>query len=1011
VAAPTEILVTTGAVVVGTTILIIAAIAASRRLKAERQRTLEESRRFAEQLDSLAASVLVLVSKYAALLAFSSGYLMKKDYDQLRAEAAPVVARILEVPAEHRCIHPQAEDIQKLLAWYTNEGLREQRNNEYKAHEMAACARLFDDINGNRLDNQQRDAVVTDEYSNLVIAGAGSGKTLTVVGKLKYLVERWRVNPSEILVTSFTRKSVEELAARIAQAGVHGVSTKTFHALGLSVLDKPAVANENELSSCILRYLRSEILESPDRIKAYLEFYGCYSYIPEDYGEFDSDSDRIQELKSMDLVTLKGQLYGVAEERKGAHDTLQGEKVKSLEELIIANHLFLNGVQYEYERPYSGAYESKGSRAYQPDFYLPDYDIWLEHFGIDENGLAPWLGSLGEERKYCNDIVWKRGVHKQNQTRLIESYSFWNKDNKLIDNLDALLTSNGVELRQDLDMLVRHYERLCQDEKLLKSIVELISTFVSLFKANNTTLTAVNQKAMAAYRDDAFMLHRYQLFIEFTAPIIKFYQLVLRGKDLVDFDDMINHATQAIRINGVPEHYKYIIVDEYQDISASRFGLINAIRDKTGAKLVCVGDDWQSIYRFAGSDVTLFTSFDKFSGFHEKLRIEGTYRNSQSLIDTASEFIMENPSQLPKVMVSRKPQQNPSPIAVLSLKSQVEALSQALDEILASEGFSGSILILGRLNDDLDSLFNDRNTAGAPDEVLRRFTSRKDTKSGDIDVAYRGYSNIKFITVHRAKGLEADEVIVLNLVNDKYGFPNKIADDPLLNLLLADSDDYQYAEERRLFYVAMTRTRNRVYLITSHAEAYKGHSVFVDELLDDNGNEAIRLITEEGERAPTHCPRCGKGILVVRRNSMDGREFLGCTNYPFCEKTYPSTEVLRHQVKCPQCGGWMVKRSGRYGDFYGCTNFSDGCKATIDIASTYKGSHTLTSVGRQAGASGRSSQLRNNRAGHTVKKGQSTGPSCPVCGASMVLRTGPYGQFYGCSSWPSCPGTRKRGYR
>jgi ssDNA-binding Zn-finger/Zn-ribbon topoisomerase 1 len=216
----------------------------------------------------------------------------------------------------------------------------------------------------------------------------------------------------------------------------------------------------------------------------------------------------------------------------------------------------------------------------------------------------------------------------------------------------------------------------------------------------------------------------------------------------------------------------------------------------------------------------------------------------------------------------------------------------------------------------LDSLFNDRNTAGAPDEVLRRFTSRKDTKSGDIDVAYRGYSNIKFITVHRAKGLEADEVIVLNLVNDKYGFPNKIADDPLLNLLLADSDDYQYAEERRLFYVAMTRTRNRVYLITSHAEAYKGHSVFVDELLDDNGNEAIRLITEEGERAPTHCPRCGKGILVVRRNSMDGREFLGCTNYPFCEKTYPSTEVLRHQVKCPQCGGWMVKRSGRYGDFH-----------------------------------------------------------------------------------------------
>lgn len=902
---------------------MVTAVVRSRRLRA---------RGFAEQLDSLVPRIRALVSKYGAQLSFSSGYLMKKDYDQLRTEVAPVFTKILSVPVKHRDIHPQAEDIKRLLIYYTDEGLREQRNSEYRAHEMAVCVQLFDNISGKSLDNQQRDAIVTDEYSNLVVAGAGSGKTLTVVGKLKYLIERWGVNPAEILVTSFTRKSVDDLAKRIAEAGISGVSTKTFHALGLSVLDKPGVANENELRGCILRYLRSEILKSPKLIQAYLEFYGCYSKIPEDYGEFDSDGDRIQELKSMDLVTLKGRINDIAENLKGTHDTLQGEKVKSVEELIIANHLFLNGVRYEYEKPYSGAYESTGARAYQPDFYLPDYDLWLEHFGIDEDGRAPWLASPGEEKKYRDGIAWKRAVHNQNQTKLIECYSFWNKNNKLVDKLDALLRSNGVELSQDIDELVRHYEHLCQDEKLLQSSGDLISTFVSLFKASNANLAEVGKKAMTLYRDDSFMRHRFYLFTTFVAPIIDFYQLSLREKGVVDFDDMINHATQAIRSNGIPECYKYIIVDEYQDISASRFGLIDAIRGTTDAKMVCVGDDWQSIYRFAGSDVTLFTSFDRFCGFHEKLRIEGTYRNSQSLVDTASKFIMKNHSQLPKAMVSMKQRQNPSPITVLSLKNPIAALSLALDEILSSADFDGSVLVLGRHNFDWDSLFKGKCAVEAPSELLGRFTTRRDAKSGDIAVTYKGYSNIKFISVHRAKGLEADEVIVLNLTNDRYGFPNKIVDDPLLNLLLADSDDHQYAEERRLFYVALTRTKNNVYLVAGHAEAYNGRSAFINEILEENVSGAVRLITEDGEQAPVHCPRCGKGLLVVRPNNISKKEFLGCTNYPFCEKTYPSTEVLRSQVKCPnpECGGWMVKRSGPYGDFYGCSNFPD-CKATISI--------------------------------------------------------------------------------
>jgi DNA helicase-4 len=585
---------------------------------------------------------------------------------------------------------------------------------------------------------------------------------------------------------------------------------------------------------------------------------------------------------------------------------LQGEKVKSLEELVIANFLFLNGIAYEYEKVYPGGYEKDG-RAYQPDFYLVDYDIWLEHFGINKNGRAPWIENDFEETRYVEGIKWKRGVHRKNGTHLIESYSYWNQEHELLNNLEDLLVANDIELNEDIDRLVKLYLDLKQDEKFSKSMIDLISTFISLYKANNTTIEVVNEKAHQVYASEGFMWSRYKLFVSFVAPIISFYKTVLDGKDQVDFDDMINHATEKIRKNGLTEQYKYIIVDEYQDISKSRFGLIKAIREQTNAKLICVGDDWQSIYRFAGSDVTLFTSFEQFGGYHEQLKIENTYRNSQQLINIASRFIMKNEHQVSKEMISSKT--NAMPVIILAEKNQQEAIADAIESIIASHGgaemYTGSILILGRHNFDLESVFEVLKQQNGKRVESGDFVFARGKKAEDVCIEYKGFKNIKFMSVHRAKGLEADDVIILNLKNDLYGFPNKIADDPILNLLLADSDDYPYAEERRLFYVAITRTRNCVYLVTSHEESFKGSSAFVKELAQDD--DGVIGIIDDGEtRSPALCPRCGTGTLVIRRNSINGREFLGCTNYPYCEKRYNSVEILDSQVKCPKCGGWMV---------------------------------------------------------------------------------------------------------
>lgn len=332
-------------------------------------------------------------------------------------------------------------------------------------------------------------------YNNLVSAGAGSGKTLTVFGKLKYLVECWDVKPSQILVTSFTRKSVDELAERIERAGIKGVSTRTFHSLGLSVLHSPGVANEDELRSCVIKYLRTEIFKDARQAQAYLELYGCYSFIPDDWAQYENDGERFRELKCMDLGTLKGQLGDAAMRSESQYGTFQGERVNSLEELIIANHLFLCNINYEYEKNYTGYYENSGNRAYQPDFYLPDYDIWLEHFGIDEHNRAPWLATEFEEQKYLDGILWKRDIHRKNGTQLLESYSYWNRDNLLIDRLDAMLGENDVKINLNQTRLSNLYKELTGNKNFNRSMIDLICTFIGLYKVNNFVMDIVETRA------------------------------------------------------------------------------------------------------------------------------------------------------------------------------------------------------------------------------------------------------------------------------------------------------------------------------------------------------------------------------------------------------------------------------------------------------------------------------------------------------------------------------------
>ena len=329
------------------------------------------------------------------------------------------------------------------------------------------------------------------------------------------------------------------------------------------------------------------------------------------------------------------------------------------------------------------------------------------------------------------------------------------------------------------------------------------------------------------------------------------------------------------------------------------------------------GDDWQSIYRFTGSDIDIFVKPELYLGYTQILKIQSTYRNSQELIDIARKFITVNPKQIDKELKSKTTITDPLKIVGYGNKF-LKALISILEEInQLSDKEITRIMLIGRTNYDINKFKSDDYMSDEEKDLLKDF--KLEEKEGVRYVSYTPFPKIEmeFITAHGSKGLESDYVIVINMENSMLGFPNKIADDPLLNIVLSDGEDCIYAEERRLFYVAITRTKNITYLMSPQNKI----SEFVDELVKKFGLVYQVKSDEESINNNPNCPRCKEGFLVLRENKTNGSLFLGCSNFPLCDNTFKQVEILNNSIKCNICGGYMVKRTGTYGEFYGCTNY------------------------------------------------------------------------------------------
>ena len=408
---------------------------------------------------------------------------------------------------------------------------------------------------------------------------------------------------------------------------------------------------------------------------------------------------------------------------------------------------------------------------------------------------------------------------------------------------------------------------------------------------------------------------RTLLFLDIAEQVYHHYQAVLKQRNQIDFADMINDAhfyLQEIERQRIELPYKYIIIDEFQDIARQRFNLTKRLSEITRAKVVAVGDDWQSIYAFSGSDITLFTRFLELMGAGTELKITHTYRNSQELIDIAGGFVQKNSAQLRKQLISPKHLSNPIVLEVFDdsfrpMKALAEKIEKMVSSIIAEYGETSSILLIGRYNYDKYKLCRTGKFKEASKEYIQstRYPRAK----------------ISFMTAHSSKGLGYDNVILINMFEGKFGFPCQIEDDPIIKLVTYEDNSMPFAEERRLFYVAMTRTKNRVYI----AVPKNRPSRFLVELIQDfHIPHADEINMQVVDLFNLRCPVCGFP-LKYEFNKNYGLNLWICTNEAEVCDFMTNDKVYKHDIlKCPKCadGYLIVRKNPKNGSvFYGCTNY------------------------------------------------------------------------------------------
>lgn len=841
-------------------------------------------------------------------------------------------------------------DVEKICQMYVDiEKIVDHHNEAYIKKVLKTEKEYLDnilkDVDSNiLLDEEQRKVVLNDEDYCLVIAGAGAGKTTTVAAKVRYLVEKKNIDPAQILVISFTNKAVQELQDKINKDLKIDCPISTFHSTGYAILNRHSpekfnIVDSSKLYYVIQDYFRGNILKDEVMVRNLIMFFASYFDAPYNEKDLNTFFNRVSKAN---FATLKSDLNEyekqIMDTRSKKKVTIQNEILRSSQEVEIANFLYLNNIEYEYEPIYR--YNILMARKpYTPDFIIRQGDkvAYIEHFGITEDGRNDRYSET-ELLCYKKAIKDKIRLHREHGTDLIYTFSAYKDKRECVDHLREELLKHGfvLEQRPDEEVITKLIES--EENRYIRKLLSLICRFISNFKTNGYSSEEFD--SMRRMTTNV----RTKLFLDICQKCYLEYERYLREYHAIDFEDMINDSARILKEtkeSNVQLDFKYVIVDEYQDISKQRFDLVQAIRDVCSAKIVAVGDDWQSIYAFSGSDITLFTKFAEKMGYASLLKITKTYRNSQQVIDIAGNFIQQNDAQIKKDLKSPKNITDPVIIYTYdtTLKKEGEdrrsgvnyaiayAVQRAIEQIIEYNRIekkpeNSSILLLGRFGFDADHL-----------EKSGLF--EYNTKKSNIKSVNYPKLNITFMTAHASKGLGYDNVIVINGKNETYGFPAKIEDDPVLAYVIKGDRSIDYAEERRLFYVAMTRTKNRVFFVAPE----KNPSEFLLEIKRDYKNVVLK--GNWNEEPPMNmsgkkkCPICGYPMQFRYKNAY-GLKLYICSNDPeicsFMTNDYSAGKMAI--MKCEHCqDGFLVVKHGPNEDYFlGCSNYKynkTGCNHVI----------------------------------------------------------------------------------
>lgn len=797
-------------------ILLVAAIITQKRQVKKHQQRLETISKLAPDVEA-ALSDICNYYNYSHYITESERVALDQKYHTLYQDIS-AIATCKELA---KC--PQRDNFLRFRrAMSDDKGHKKTNNEHFIGNQLKTYARYFDTVLDYPLDRQQREAVVSLEDNVLVISSAGSGKTMTTVGKVRYLIDVQRVPPEKILLITFTRKAAESLSERL---GEKNLRCRTFHKLALEIIgeaagEKPTITPQ-DFSAQVYHKLMQD---KPDFRAAIADYIIQSRYTMRDQYEYASREDYMLDRKK----------YGI----QALYKDMDGRPVfcKSDEESRLCDFLGVRGIKFRYEEKYEVSTADPEYRQYCPDFsiYIDGADgqtrrVYLEHFAVNEYGHCPAFFSKEEEAQYLRGIEWKRQLHQQNGTTLLETSSADFHRGDVFQVLSRQLLDNGAVFSQVASQSISR-ELARQEENILA----MLTSFNFLLKSKDCAMEEVIRQIGRG--PDTTTVN------DIIAPFVETYRQMEQECGEIDFTDAIIRATGLCN-NGCRPDYDYILVDEFQDISTDRYRFLQSLRRKSPlTKLFCVGDDWQSIYRFAGSDMALFKHFEEFFGYTKKCLMETTYRFGEPAIAESSRFILANPEQAVKHVRPFRPDAE-TQIDFISTDGR-ESVADTVKTLSCQIPADKEILLLGRYSFDVNILKDTELAVHA---------------NGERTYVTCGRRQMDFMTVHQSKGLERDYVILLNCNGGTLGFPSQIRESPVLKYVLSEPDAYAFSEERRVFYVGITRAKKHTWVLYDE----KKPSPFVEEFVKTPEHEA-----GSGSDIPESelCPKCRCGrIRVVKR--------------------------------------------------------------------------------------------------------------------------------------------------